>query len=103
MLNCTRGVCGFGESPCAEAMSDLPVLIGGGCVRGCVAARLGLSYVGIDLSETQLDENRRQAVAMRAVAEGALQAETQDVLMVSYLASITQAQLAITSKIHESF
>eukprot|EP00629_Pelagomonadales_sp_RCC1024_P001012 CAMPEP_0119277336 /NCGR_PEP_ID=MMETSP1329-20130426/16920_1 /TAXON_ID=114041 /ORGANISM="Genus nov. species nov., Strain RCC1024" /LENGTH=291 /DNA_ID=CAMNT_0007277801 /DNA_START=218 /DNA_END=1090 /DNA_ORIENTATION=- len=32
----------------------------------------------------------------RAVTEGSLQAETQDVLMVSYLASITKAQLAIT-------
>jgi len=39
----------------------------------------------------------------RAVKEGSLQHETQDVLMVSYLASITKAQLAITSKIHESF
>jgi translation initiation factor 3 subunit F len=38
-----------------------------------------------------------------AITEGSLQAETQDVLMVSYLASITKAQLAITSKIHESF
>lgn len=39
----------------------------------------------------------------RAVGEGSLQHETQDVLMVSYLASITKANLAIAAKIQESF
>ncbi|KAL1503698.1 hypothetical protein AB1Y20_012171 [Prymnesium parvum] len=43
----------------------------GGCVRGCVAARLGLAYVGVDLSEAQLEENRRQAESMRAIAASA--------------------------------
>ena len=34
---------------------------------------------------------------------GALRAETRDVLMVSYLAGVTKAQLAIGAKLHESF
>ena len=38
-----------------------------------------------------------------AVARGALRAETRDVLMVSYLAGVTKAQLAIGAKLHESF
>ena len=33
----------------------------GGSVRGIVAATLGLQYVGIDLSERQIDANREQA------------------------------------------
>jgi len=33
----------------------------GGSVRGIVAATLGLQYVGIDLSERQVDANREQA------------------------------------------
>ena len=51
MLNCTRGVCGFGESPCAEAMSDLPVLIGGGCVR------VGGSFVAEPFGERVLGDS----------------------------------------------
>ena len=43
----------------------------GGCVRGCVAARLGLRYVGLDLSAEQIVENRRQAALMRDIAERA--------------------------------
>ena len=39
----------------------------------------------------------------KAMVEGQLNAETQDIVMVSYLASITKAQLAIAAKIHESF
>ena len=38
-----------------------------------------------------------------ATNDGSLNAETQDIVMVSYLASITKAQLAIAAKIHESF
>ena len=33
----------------------------GGSVRGIVAAKLGLKYTGIDLSERQIAENRKQA------------------------------------------
>jgi DNA modification methylase len=33
----------------------------GGSVRGIVAAKLGLRYTGIDLSERQIEENRKQA------------------------------------------
>jgi DNA modification methylase len=33
----------------------------GGSVRGIVAAKLGLCYTGIDLSERQIEENRKQA------------------------------------------
>jgi DNA modification methylase len=33
----------------------------GGSVRGIVAAKLGLKYTGIDLSERQIEENRKQA------------------------------------------
>ena len=40
----------------------------GGSVRGCVAARTGLRYVGVDLSAAQVDENRRQANDCRRVA-----------------------------------
>ncbi len=36
----------------------------GGSVRGIVASRLGRQYVGVDLSEAQLAENRRQAAAI---------------------------------------
>ncbi len=38
----------------------------GGSVRGIVASRLGRQYVGVDLSEAQLVENRRQAAAICA-------------------------------------
>ena len=43
----------------------------GGSVRGCVAARLGLHYTGLDLSSAQVDENRRQAARMHALASTA--------------------------------
>ena len=43
----------------------------GGSVRGCVAARLGLRYSGVELSATQVSENRRQAVRMGQLAEEA--------------------------------
>jgi hypothetical protein len=33
----------------------------GGSVRGCVAARLGLGYHGVELSKPQIDANERQA------------------------------------------
>lgn len=36
----------------------------GGSVRGIVASRLGRQYVGVDLSEEQLTENRRQAAVI---------------------------------------
>jgi translation initiation factor 3 subunit F len=38
-----------------------------------------------------------------AIQTGGLRAETRDVLMVSYLAGVTKAQLAIGAKLHESF
>ena len=38
-----------------------------------------------------------------AANDGSLNTETQDIVMVSYLASITKAQLAIAAKIHEYF
>ena len=43
----------------------------GGSVRGCVAARTGLRYTGIDISRSQVDENRKQAVRMAALANKA--------------------------------
>ena len=43
----------------------------GGSVRGCVAARLGLRYHGVDLSQTQLEENVQQAARMRGIAAAA--------------------------------
>ena len=43
----------------------------GGSVRGCVAARLGLRYAGVDLSATQVAENRRQAANMAQLAAAA--------------------------------
>jgi hypothetical protein len=36
----------------------------GGSVRGIVAAKMGLKYLGIDLSEAQINANRRQAEAI---------------------------------------
>jgi len=44
----------------------------GGSVRGCVAGRLGYRYVGIELSDSQVTENRQQALEVEAIA-----AETQ--------------------------
>ena len=41
----------------------------GGSVRGCVAARTGLRYTGVDLSREQVEENRRQATRMGGIAE----------------------------------
>jgi hypothetical protein len=43
----------------------------GGSVRGCVAARTGLAYVGIDLSQQQVGENRAQAASISQIAAGA--------------------------------
>ena len=39
-----------------------------GSVRGGVAARTGLRYVGVDLSCPQVEENRKQAARMQAIA-----------------------------------
>lgn len=36
----------------------------GGSVRGIVASKLGLRYVGVDLSERQLEANRKQATRL---------------------------------------
>lgn len=38
----------------------------GGSVRGVVASRLGLSYTGVDLSRSQVEENRAQAARICA-------------------------------------
>ena len=43
----------------------------GGSVRGCVAARTGLRYTGVDLAKAQVEENRRQAKKIGAIAEAA--------------------------------
>ena len=43
----------------------------GGSVRGCVAARTGLAYLGVDLSSTQVEANRRQAQRCAAIAQQA--------------------------------
>jgi hypothetical protein len=40
----------------------------GGSVRGVVAGRLGLRYVGVELSEAQVAENERQAVKAEGIA-----------------------------------
>ena len=55
--------------PAAGAVLDP---FAGGSVRGCVAARLGLRYAGVELSGTQVAENRQQAIHM-----GQLAAEAQ--------------------------
>jgi hypothetical protein len=41
----------------------------GGSVRGVVAGELGLQYVGVDLSERQLIENRKQVKAIGTIPE----------------------------------
>ena len=51
--------------PAAGAVLDP---FAGGSVRGCVAARLGLRYTGVDLSGTQVAENRKQAIHMGQIA-----------------------------------
>jgi len=51
--------------PAAGAVLDP---FAGGSVRGCVAARLGLRYAGVELSGTQVAENREQAVQMGQLA-----------------------------------
>ena len=43
----------------------------GGSARGCVAARTGLRYVGLDLSRSQVDENRKQAQHIEGIAKRA--------------------------------
>ena len=43
----------------------------GGSVRGCVAARLGYRYTGIDLCKAQVIEDREQGVHIRKIAEEA--------------------------------
>ena len=43
----------------------------GGSVRGCVAARTGLRYTGVDISRRQVDENREQAKRIARLAADA--------------------------------
>jgi len=51
--------------PRAELKTDGPRIVvdpfAGGCVRGIVASALGLLYIGVDISEMQVTENRKQA------------------------------------------
>jgi DNA modification methylase len=39
----------------------------GGSVRGVIASKLGYKYTGIDLSDKQIDENRKQAIDLQCI------------------------------------